>query len=200
MTRGRFFVLDGIDGCGKSTQAARLVETLEEAGRRPLHVREPGSTPLGERLRALLLDPELEAGVGAEALLFTAARRELLERVIAPALDEGRDVVCERFHPATFAYQACAGELGEDEVLALLHGWAGEPAPDRVVLLELAPAEAARRRGPATDRIEARGLAFQERVAAGFRRYAERVPGTLVVPAAGDPDEVARRIAEELLT
>ena len=199
MARGRFYVLDGVDGCGKSTQAARLVRVLERAGRRPLHVREPGTTALGERLRALVLDPELELGTAAEALLFTAARRELLERVIAPALAEGRDVVCERFHPATFAYQAVAGGLDEEQVLALLARWAGDPAPDRVLLLDLSPEEARRRRGADTDRIEARGLAFQERVAEGFRRYAERVPGTVVVRADGDPDEVARRIEKELL-
>src|SRR5688572_11610264 len=104
--RGHFFVLDGIDGCGKSTQAARLVAALGSGPAGPaLHLREPGSTPAGERIRALLLDPETALAPAAQVLLFAAARRQMLEELVAPALQLGRHVVCERFHPSTVAYQ-----------------------------------------------------------------------------------------------
>jgi dTMP kinase len=197
--RGRFIVLDGIDGCGKSTQAARLVEALgRRAERAPLHVREPGSTPVGEGLRALLLAPEHDLDPGTETLMLAAARRALLRQRVAPALAEGRDVVCERFHPSTFAYQAEAGGLDGGAVLELLRGWAGEPEPDLVILLEVPPAQAARRRGPAGDRIEAKGLAFQESVAQGYRRYAERVPSTVVIDGARGVEDVAADIAREV--
>ena len=96
--RGAFFVLDGIDGCGKSTQAALLTQALERAGRRPLHLREPGSTPAGERIRALLLARDEALSPAVEALLVCAARAHMLAARVAPALADGRDVVCERFH------------------------------------------------------------------------------------------------------
>lgn len=202
---GRFLVLDGVDGCGKSTQAERLVQALgERTGREVVHLREPGSTPLGEGLRALLLarDPEL-AGPhaprpAAEALLFTAARRQMLEERVAPALARGAHVVCERFHASTFAYQAVAGDVDEERLLALLSTWAGTPRPDLVVLLALEPAVAAARRGASRDRIEDRGPAFQEAVAGGFRRYAERVEGVVVVDAHGTPEVVGVRVLTEV--
>ena len=196
--RGRFVVLDGVDGCGKSTQALRLVARLQDAGRDALHVREPGSTALGERLRELLLARASRMSPGVEALLFAAARRQMLEQLVEPALAAGRDVVCERFHPSTFAYQASAGGLDEDAVLALLHGWAGAPAPDLEIVLDLPVAEAAHRRGDPRDRIEDRGAAFQERVAEGFRRYAARAPRTRILDARGTAEDVAARIDAEL--
>jgi len=197
MTRGRVFVLDGGDGCGETTQAERLASHLEGQGRRPLHVREPGSTAAGERIRELLLDPEVELGAGAQALLFAAARRQSLEELIEPALAQGRDVVCERFHPSTYAYQGVAGDLPADEVLSLLLGWAGRPSPDLVILLDLDVERARGRRGEG-DRFEARDLDFHRRVAEGYRRYAEEVPGAVVVDASGNADQVATRVVEEV--
>jgi dTMP kinase len=196
-TRPRFIVLDGIDGCGKSTQAARLVALLRARGRQVQHVREPGSTAAGERVRQLLLDPAVVLAPASEALLFCAARRQMLDEVIRPALAGGQDVVCERFHSSTFAYQGVAGGLDEQALVALLLGWAGDPAPDRYVLLDLDPELAGLRRG-AHDRFEARGLEFQRRVAEGFRRWKARVPNAVLVPAAGTIDEVAARVQEAL--
>lgn len=194
-----FLVLDGVDGCGKSSQAALLVAALEARGLEVEHLREPGGTPEGEALRTLLLDRSSVLSPGVEALLFCAARRQLLERRVAPALAAGRAVVCERFHPSTFAYQAAAGGLPEDALLELLHGWAGEPSPSLVLLLDLEVEEAARRRGGDRDRIEDKGLAFQHKVAAGMRRYAELTPGlTVRVDATGRQEEVAARILEEV--
>lgn len=201
--RGRFLILDGIDGCGKSTQAKMLYDALgaraADGGRPgPVHLREPGSTALGERLRELLLDGEAEIGPEAEVLLFAAARRQLLRERVTPALSEGRDVVCERFHAATLAYQAHAGELDFDDVLDLLTEWAGSPTPEVCVLLEVDPARAAGRRGEVEDRFEARGIAYQELVAEGFRRCAERIDWVKSVDGEGTVEEVAARVWEEV--
>lgn len=194
-----FLVLDGVDGCGKSTQAKRLVVRFErEFGARPLHVREPGTTRVGERLRAIVLDRELELSARTEALLFCAARSQMLDEVVAPTLAGGTSVVCERFHAATFAYQAVAGGLDEDRVLQLLTQWAGAPRPDLEVILDLDPALAAARRAELGDRIEAKGLEFQRRVALGMRRYAERTERARIVDATGDERAVEERIFAEV--
>ena len=194
-----FVILDGVDGCGKSTQARRLVAALEARGWPVEHLREPGGTPEGEALRALLLDRSSILSPGVEALLFCAARRQLLERRVGPALAAGTAVVCERFHPSTFAYQAAAGGLDEGPLLDLLHGWAGDPAPSRVLLLDVPVADASSRRGAATDRIEDRGLEFQEAVRRGLARYAE-LAGELVaqVDGTGSEDAVAERVWTEV--
>ncbi|MBI5432196.1 MAG: dTMP kinase [Planctomycetes bacterium] len=194
-----FVVLDGVDGCGKSTQAKRLVARLErEFGARPLHVREPGTTEVGERVRTILLDRELVLAPRTEALLFCAARSQMLDEVVAPALREGKSVVCERFHAATFAYQAVAGGLDETQVLALLSTWAGEPRPDLELILDLPPERAALRRQGASDRIEAKGLEFQRRVAAGMLRYAALVDRARRIDADGDEAVVEERIFAEV--
>jgi dTMP kinase len=197
--RGHFIVIDGIDGCGKSTQAERLCAALAAEGEPlPLHLREPGSTPVGERIRAILLDPDLVLSPPVEALLFAAARRAMLTDLVAPALVAGRDVVCERFHPSTFAYQAVAGGLDEDEVLDLLHTWAGTPRPDLVVLLDLDVDTASERRGAPTDRIEAKGLDFQRVVAEGYRRSAALLGRVVTVDGRGTPDEVHAGVLREI--
>lgn len=192
-----FIVLDGIDGCGKSTQARELVGWLTKRGGEVLHVREPGTTALGEALRELLLarGPELSSGV--ETLLFAAARRQMLDEVVGPALARGAHVVCERFHASTFAYQAFAADEAEEEVLNLLRTFAGTPAPDLTIVLRVDPRVASARRGSPGDRIEDRGLDFQIRVAEGFERYAELSPEVVMVDADAAPAEVAGRIREE---
>lgn len=198
--RGRFFVLDGVDGCGKSTQAELLVRALAGSGPDPLHLREPGSTAIGEALRAILLDSATPLSATTELLLFAAARRAMLDELVEPALREGRDVVCERFHPSTFAYQAVGAGLDPDAVMDLLEVWVGTPAPDLVLLLDLDDAEARRRRSArgGTDRFEGRGDAFLERVAEGYREFARREERVRIVDAKGTPDEVAARILGEV--
>lgn len=198
--RGVFVVLDGLDGCGKSTQARRLAATLAlEASEPPLHVREPGSTAVGEALRAILLSRDhVHLTPRVETLLFAAARAQTLDELVAPALAAGRHVVCERFHPSTFAYQAVAGGLDERLVLDLLARWAGTPRPDLEIVLSIAPEVACLRRPGASDRIEDKGLDFQRRVARGYARYVELVPGTVVVDAARDEEAVARDVLAEV--
>ena len=198
-----FVVLDGIDGCGKTTQATRLVRALEaETGKETLHLREPGSTRLGEALRAILLAPGREISPAAEALLFAAARRQMLDEIVAPALARGAHVVVERFHASTFAYQGVAGGLGEDLVLDLLERFAGAPRPDLVIVLDLS-AEVARGRraresARASDRIEDKGIGFQSQVAAGFRRYVARIERAVLVDASRPEDDVAASVLLEV--
>lgn len=196
--RGLFVVLDGVDGCGKSTQAGLLTEALRARGREVLHVREPGTTALGESLRTLLLQGGDELDAGTEALLFAAARRHLLRAVIAPALAHGRDVVCERFHASTYAYQGVAGGLGGGVVTELLATFADDPRPDLEVILDADVGVAAARRGGDRDRIERRGLAYQERVAEAYRAYAAQRSGALLVAAGGSIDDVHARVLAEV--
>ena len=193
---GRFFVVEGVDGCGKTTQAALLARAL--GVKEELHLREPGSTRLGERLRELLLQREFEIEPAVEVLLFAAARRQMLEEVVRPALLRGETVVCERFNASTYAYQAVAGELDERRVLGLLTEWCGEPVPDLVIVLDLDVETAAARRGEASDRIEAKGLEFQRLVAEGFRRFARVARHVRPVDASGDVDTVHAAVLEEV--
>lgn len=198
--RAGFVVLDGIDGCGKSTQARRLVSALaRETGVEPLHVREPGSTKIGEALRAILLSRAHAAlSPRVETLLFTASRAQTLAELVEPALSSGRIVVCERFHPSTLAYQGVAGAIPEDDVLELLQHWAGFPKPDVEIILALSAEEAARRRAHSSDRIEDKGIEFQRKVARGYARYKELVPATVVIDAARTEDEIARDVLAQV--
>jgi dTMP kinase len=182
---GLFVTIEGIDRSGKTTQAARLVEAL---GDDALLVREPGGTPAGERIRELLKDPALSISPRTEALLFAAARAELVDVVIAPALDAGRIVVSDRFLDSSLAYQGHARGLGEDEVRAI-NDWAiAGRGPDLTILLEIDPATAAERAG-ATDRFEDEGLELQTRVAEAYDRMATTSRWKRV-DARRSPDEV----------
>lgn len=195
---GRFVVLEGMDGCGKSTQARRLVERLRALGRTVVHTREPGGTPAGERIRALLLDPALgEVDALTEVLLYQAARRQLVMQVVRPALARGEVVVCERWHYATQAYQGAAGGASAQDVATSSRLATGGLEPDRAVLLDLDDAGSQARMQRERDRIEARGAAYRQRVAEGFRAlFAADRQRMRVVAAAGTPEEVEARVWE----
>jgi dTMP kinase len=169
---GLFVSFEGIDRAGKSTQAALLAESL---GERALAVREPGGTPAGERMRELLKDSATELSPRAEALLFAAARAELVERVIAPALAAGRVVVCDRFLDSSLAYQGGGRQLGEEAVRTVNRWATAGLEPDLTFLLVVSP-EAAGARAGAGDRFEDEGLALQRRVLASYERLAEAEP------------------------
>lgn len=194
-----FWVLEGIDGCGKSTQARLLYEALEASGRRPLHLREPGSTALGEGLRRLLLEPgRSDWDSRAEALVFFAARRELLLKEIRPALAAGRDVVCERFTGSTYAYQGQASAEEAAWVLALDQLVVDQDQPKLHIILDLDPEESFARVGREApkDAFETRGVAFQQKVREAYLRFAqEKGDSAVILPVGGRSREA---IAQDL--
>jgi dTMP kinase len=170
---GLFVTFEGIDRSGKTTQARMLAGAL---GAEAVAVREPGGTPLGEQVRAILKERGGELAPHAEALLFAAARAELCRQVIRPALASGRVVVSDRFLDSSLAYQGAARGLGVDEVLEI-NRWATEGLlPDLTVYLALDPAAAAERAGE-PDRFEDEGLALQARVRDAYERLADAEPG-----------------------
>ena len=193
-----FLVIEGVDGCGKSTQAERLVARARGLGRDVLHVREPGTTRAGERIRGLLLDPALgDLAPIAEVFLYQAARAQLVAEVLEPALAQGRVVVCERWHYATSAYQGVAGGAGLEAVAVTSRLATHGVEPDRAILLDVQDAVASSRLGSDLDRIEQRGEAYRARVAAALREVFDRGGERMrVVPAGGTPDEVEARIWE----
>ncbi len=180
-----YLVLDGPDGGGKSTQSRALVEFLRQRGRTVHHLREPGSTPVGENLRQLLLSPQTgDLQPLTEVLLFTAARTELAARVIGPALARGEDVVSERCFASTLAYQCLATHPGVsfDFVLDLTRRAHGPWMPDAVFVLDCDVTTALRRRSARQkDRIEGRDDAFHERVRNAYLEVARRDPTFVVV-------------------
>ena len=196
--RGVFVTLEGIDGAGKSTQFAALVDALRAAGRDVVATREPGGTPLGERIRELLLHEAMAAST--EALLMFAARQEHVLRVIEPALLRGSDVVCDRFSDASLAYQGAGKGIPIDRLQALAHWVHPGLRPDLSVLLDLPPEVAARRLyGRDADRFEREPLAFFERVRAQYLALAAAEPQRwLVVDATAAPERVAQSLRDAL--
>jgi dTMP kinase len=165
---------EGIDGSGKSTQAALLVERLAQSGGSPVAVREPGGTAVSERVRALLLDPATEITPRAELLLFAAARAQLVDEVIRPALRGGRPVICDRFYDSTTAYQGAGRRLADIEWLNELHRFTTAGLmPHRTYVIDVPIDVAADRRSGALDRMEAAGDLFFEDVRQAYRRLAE---------------------------
>jgi dTMP kinase len=192
-----FVTFEGIDGSGKSTQVALCVKHLRSLGRDVVDTREPGGTPLGERIRELLLDGG-EITPWAEAALFAAARAELAEDVIRPALARGNDVVCDRFLDSSLVYQGVARGLGIDRVLELNVAVA-DLAPDRTIVLAVDAETAMQRTGTYSDRIERESDEFREALAVGYRSLAERFPDRIVVLDGSQPvDELAVAVLEAL--
>jgi dTMP kinase len=197
---GRLIAFEGVEGSGKSTQVELLRRALEDRGVDVLVTREPGGTPVGERVRALLLDPGVELHPRAEALLFAAARAELVEQVIRPALERGAQVLCDRYLDSSLAYQGGARGLGRNPVEEVNRFATGGLLPDLVVLLDLDPAEGLRRQARHRDRIEAQDLEFHRRVRDAFRELAAAHPARFaVIDATAPVPEVAARVQAAVL-
>jgi dTMP kinase len=193
-----FVTFEGVDGSGKSTQAELLCESLERDGRTVASTREPGGTPLGERVRELLLDGD-EMGPWAEAALFTAARAELVDKVIGPALADGSDVVCDRYLDSSLAYQGVARGLGVERVLAFNIEAIRGILPDVTFLLLVEVDEARQRSEAARDRIEQEGDAFLSLVDQGYRQLAGLFPQRVVaVDGARPVHDIAKEILEHV--
>ena len=189
-----FVTFEGLDGSGKSTQAELLRARLEADGVDVVSTREPGGTELGERLRDLVLHGG-HVGAWAEALIYVAARAQLVDEVIRPALDRGASVICDRYLDSSVAYQGVARGLGLDRMLELNLAAIGGMVPDRTYLLDLDPRQVASRIQRHHDRLEREGDDFRERAAAGYRELAHRFPERIVVLDATRPvDELAEEV------
>ena len=192
-------VFEGIDGCGKTTQVERLKQRLTTDGISFRHLREPGGTELGERQRALLLDPATKACPTAELFGYLQARAQLCHEVIAPALANDELVILDRFYHSTLAYQAYGLGLDHAQVRAAILLATGGIRPDLVLWLAVDPAEAQRRRAAARgqDRIEARGLAYQQKVHDGYRALVTS-DGLVEIDARQTPDVMTALVWEKI--
>lgn len=203
---GRLIVFEGVEGAGKSTQLARLRARLERAGVNCRAYREPGGTPTGDRIRAILLDPGASLDARTEALLFMASRAELVSTAIRPLLAAGTVVLLDRFFLSTYAYQVGGRGLPESDVVRANHAATGGLVPDLTLLLGFG-AEAglsrAQQRGP-QDRMEQLGADFHKRVESAFGRFSradwqEAHPEAgpiVVVDASGTVEQVDARISD----
>ena len=199
--RARFITLEGIDGAGKSTHLAWLADFFQRRGITARGTREPGGTALGAKLRALLLDAKQEMHLETEAMLMFAARREHLDKVIAPALAKGEWVLCDRFTDATFAYQG-SGRGADWARLRTLEQWVqGSLQPDLTLLFDVTPEVGRQRAGSikAPDRFEQEQNDFFQRVREGYLRRAREDGSRIrVIDASAGIEEIRQRIAEVL--
>ena len=205
MSRGWFITFEGNEGCGKSTQIARLTADLERAGRRVVGVREPGGTPLGERIRHLLQHAPEGAGMCAETelLLFAASRAQLVREVIRPALARGAVVVSDRFLDSTTVYQGVARRLAAPDVAAINGFAVGDTLPDVTLVLDI-PARlgmerVASRQGAVPDRMEQEPAAFYEAVREGYLDLARARPERVRVVDGTEPEETVARAIRAVL-
>jgi dTMP kinase len=198
--RGRLIAFEGVEGAGKSTQLELLRQTLEKAGHQVVSTREPGGTTAGERVRSILLDRDSTLHPRAEALLFAAARAQLVQQVIRPALQRGETVLCDRYLHSSLAYQGVARDLGVEPVAAINAFATGGLMPDLVVLLVVDPAEGLGRGRGERDRIEDQDLEFHQRVERGFLELAAADPERFaVVDAARPAEQVAAEVRAAVL-
>ncbi len=206
MARACFITLEGGEGTGKSTQAARLQQRLQACGLSVLRTREPGGTPLAEAVRNLLLNADFAPDALTEVALFMAARRDHVQQIIQPALARGQWVICDRFEDSTLAYQAHARGMGEAFVEQGYRWLMGSFIPDATLILDmpvetaLARARAAKQEFAAGDRFEQEALAFHQRLQQAFRQIAAREPARCaVIDAEGCEDAVHERLWQALV-
>jgi dTMP kinase len=194
MTRGTLITIEGIDGAGKSTLAAGLADALAQRDVHATLLREPGGVRTAERIRELVHDPSATIGARAEALLYAAARAQLVDEALRPLLADGRVVVLDRFVDSSLAYQGAGRDLGIDAVAAINAFGTGGLVPDRTLLLRIDPSAGRARsaqRGAAPDRLEQEPDAFFARIAAAYDELARSEPERIrVIDAGGNPAAV----------
>lgn len=193
MARGVFIVLEGGEGCGKSTQCRLLAEALRGRVAEVVLTFEPGATSRGAVMRAALLDDPTPLDSRAEVLLMNADRAQHVAEVVVPAIERGAVVVCDRHAPSSIVYQGVARGLGVDTVLAVCDLATSGVHPDRVVVLDVSEATARARRAAVPDRIELESDEFHAAVRAAYRDLAPRF-GWLVVDGEGTPEAVRARV------
>jgi dTMP kinase len=195
MKLGFFITLDGIDGCGKSTQCRLLADWLREQGREVVACSDPGGTAVGQVIRELLLDHRRDMSLSCEALLFMASRAQLVSEVIRPALDAGKIVISDRFLLANVVYQGHAGGLDVDLLCQAGRLSTGGLEPDLTIVLDLPLAAATGRPKASLDRLERRPAEYHEKVRQGFLTEARKRPDRIKVIDASRPlDEVQQAI------
>lgn len=188
--RGKFIVLDGPEGCGKSTQLRLLTDQLQKAAVTAVAVRDPGTTRIGEQIRQILLNPDhVDMGMRCEMMLYMAARAQMMRQIIRPALDAGTCVLCDRFVSSTLAYQLGGEGLSFDEIrrtadIAIAGRW-----PDLTIILDIAPDKSFLRVQREKDRIEQRPLAYHQQVHANYLAQAKADPSRYRVVNADQPVE-----------
>jgi dTMP kinase len=188
--RGKFIVLDGPEGCGKSTQLRLLSQVAEAAGIAHRAVRDPGTTRIGEQIRQILLSPEHgEMGMRCEMLLYMAARAQMMKEVILPALEAGECVLCDRFVSSTLAYQLGGDGLSFDQIretadIAISGRW-----PDRIIILDIPPSRSFERIQRTRDRLEQRSMAYHTQVYENYLAQAKSDPARYRVVNADRPPQ-----------
>lgn len=202
--QGLFITLEGPEGSGKTTQLPLLADWLEAQGRGVLCTREPGGTPIGERIRALLHDPaHTEMTARAEILLYSASRAQHVEEIIRPALTQGRIVLCDRYFDSTYAYQGYGRGLSLKDLETITQFATGGLTPDVTLYLDIEPEQGLRRRkdgGEELNRLDREALAFHRRVRQGYLEMAAREPARwFIVEAGGSPEEVQEALRAVLI-
>lgn len=194
---GKFIVLDGPDGCGKTTQTKLLVDWLKEQGAAVETFREPGGTAIGEKIRQILLNPEhIAMSTRSELLLYMAARAQLWEEKIAPALKEDKCVVLDRWLSSTCAYQGCAGGFGIDNVIKIAQDCLERPWPDLTIILDVDPKVGLSRLNREFDRIERKGDGYHQKVREGFLKLAEQQKNFAVIDGTADIETIHKQIID----
>ncbi len=200
MKNGKFIVLEGVEGAGKSRQCKLLADTLKERGYDVVATREPGGAPLAEAMRALILDPAYSPDAVAELYMYSAARRDHLNNVVNKALEKGKIVVCDRFYYSTLAYQGYGRGLDLDFVREVNAKTIAPLTVDLALFLDIRPSDGFKRKGGAdiTDRLERENAEFFERVYRGFKDMCDS--GELIaIDAGGTKEQTAAKILSEVM-
>jgi dTMP kinase len=198
---GKFIVLDGPDGCGKTTHTKLLTDWMVREGIDVAAFREPGGTDIGEKIRGILLNPDhIEMSTAAEVMLYMAARVQLWQEKIAPALKDSKCVLLDRWLSSTCAYQGYAGDFGMDRVIAIANDCLQRPWPDLTVVLDVDLKTAAARLKKDLDRMEQKGDSYHREVRQGFLKLAETQKRFVVVDATADIESVHKQVVDTIVS